>query len=423
MPRARLSSVRRSISHLTLGTTLGVLAVGSLAPEARAQYPQQGYPPQQQYPQQGYPPQQYPQQQYPQQYPPQQGYPQQYPPQQGGYPQQYPQQGYPQQGYPQQQYPQQGYPQQGYPQAPPASHVSNRNDRRSSGEMVFLYTTSALYGIGTGVWIDALAKVKNPGVAIIAPLALGAAMPIGAFFWDDRGGPFHRGVAASISTGLVLGAVEGLAIAGTQWQHNRGDDKDWSFATQTTVTWLGATVGGVGGWAFGEFVRPDPRSLGFIAGGATWGTLSGMMIGIAASGSDWKDGASIAGTIGYNVGILGAGAVSLFYTPSWRSQQYTWLGYAGGAAVGSLVFLAYPFVDADAKTGFLGPALFGLAGAATVAALTSNMKDSDQAKWKPPFDVAILPPPRLDASLLGIHGGGPIGETPQGAVFTGTGSF
>ena len=56
------------------------------------------------------------------------------------------------------------------------------------------------------------------------------------------------------------------------------------------------------------------------------------MIGIAASGKDWKDGASVAGLIGYNVGILGAGAISLAHTPSWQSQKYMWLGYLAGGA-------------------------------------------------------------------------------------------
>jgi hypothetical protein len=286
-----------------------------------------------------------------------------------------------------------------------------------------LYVTSVLYGVGSGIWIDSLAKITNPGPAIILPLTLGAAMPVGVYLWDSQGGPLHRGVPASIATGLTLGAVEGAAIAATQWQYQRGDDKDWTFKTQTTITWLMATAGGVGGWAFGEWFRPDPRSMGFIVSGAGWGAISGSFIGTAVSGKDWKDGASVGGLVGYNAAILGVGALSLVHTPSWASQKAMWGGYAGGAAIGCVVFGAYLFVDSDPKGGFFGPALGGLAGAAIAGALTWDWKDAGQAKWMPPFNVAILPPPRLNVSQVGTTGSGPIGDAPQGAVLTGFGTF
>jgi hypothetical protein len=287
--------------------------------------------------------------------------------------------------------------------------------------MTALYVTTALWGVGTGIWLDSLAKIKDPGVAIIMPIAFGAAAPIGAFFWDDQAGPLHRGVPASVSAGLALGAVEGISVAGVQWQYNRNANKDWPFATQTTVTWIFATGGGVGGWAFGEAVRPDPRSMGFIVSGAGWGAASGTMIGIAASGKDWKDGAAVAGIIGYNVGIVGAGAISLAHTASWESQKYMWLGYLGGALVGCLVFPLYLFSDADPKHGFIGPALGGLAGVGIAGALTWNLKDPGDKRgqtFKPPVDFAMMPPPRLDPRM-----GATQDVIPTGAVLTGFGTF
>lgn len=274
--------------------------------------------------------------------------------------------------------------------------------------MMFMYITGGLYGVGSGIWIDALAKVKDPGVAVIAPITLGAAVPVGFWLWDEYGGPLHRGVPASIATGLVLGGVEGIAIAGTQWQYTRDDGKDWSFATQTTVTWIMATGGGVGGWAFGEWIRPDPRSMGFIASTSGWGAISGTLLGVAVSGRDWKDGASVAGLIGYNVGILGGGALSIIHTPSWRAQQYMWAGYGVGALAGCLVFPFYLFVDdADAKRGFIGPSLGGLAGAALMGAFNYDLKDPEDAprtakteRWKPPVDIAITPGPALTPPVV-----------------------
>jgi hypothetical protein len=384
------------VRSLTSLASLTVVAASTLfATDAQAQFqPQpQGPPP-------GFQPQ-------PQYQPPPPGYapPGQYPP--PGYgppPGQYPPPGY---GPPPGQYP---------PGQPPP-----QSDKRDPGEMTALYVTTALWGVGTGIWLDSLAKIKDPGVAIIMPIAFGAAAPIGAYFWDDQGGPLHRGVPASVSAGLALGAVEGLAVSGTQWQYTRNRNKDWPFATQTTVTWIFATGGGVGGWAFGEAVRPDPRSMGFIVSGAGWGAASGTMIGIAASGKDWKDGAAVAGLIGYNVGIVGAGAISLAHTASWESQKYMWLGYLGGALVGCLVFPLYLFSDADPKHGFIGPALGGIAGVAIAGALTWDLKDPGDKRgqtFKPPVDFAIMPPPRLDPRM-----GATQDVIPSGGVLTGFGTF
>lgn len=358
------------------------------------------------------------------------------------YPQQ-PQQPYPQQPqpYPQQPYPQQPYPQQPYyppqpvqPVAPPVSST------RTTAEMGALYVTSGIYGVGTGIWLDSLFKIDNPGPAIVMPIAFGAAVPIGMWAFDRYMGPFHRGVPAATSAGLVLGGIEGMAIAGTQWQYEHEDNKDWEFKVQTSVTWILATAGGVGGFAFGEWLRPDPRSMLFIGSGAAWGALSGSMFGIAVQGrhDDWKDGSSVAGLIGYNALLAGAGAISVFHTPSLQSQKYMWLGYLAGAAAGCLVFPFYLFADdANAKGGFLGPSLGGLVGVGVAGALTWNMKDAeDVAKnWSPPVDLAMTPVPPLtptgsnttsqaSRSLSNLVGPDPRFSTaPPGAMLSAVTSF
>lgn len=312
--------------------------------------------------------------------------------------------------------------------------------------MMALYITSGLYGIGSGIWLDALFKIKDPGGAIIMPIVLGAAAPVGVYFWDDRGGPLHRGVPASTSAGLVLGGVEGMAIAGTQWQYTHDKNKDWSFQTQTTVTWILATGGGVGGWAFGEWFRPDPRSLTFIGSAAGWGALSGSMLGIAAQGrhDDWKDGSSIAGLIGYNVGIVGGGAISILHTPSYNSQKWMWAGYGLGALAGCIVFPFYLFVDDPVvKRGLIGPALGGLAGAGLAGALTWQLRDDDgslptpagaKREFKAPFDFAVSPlpaltPPGIRETAAGRSIANMVGPdarfntAPPGAMMTAVGEF
>ncbi len=349
---------RRSL--LALAGTIALLAPAN---EAAAQYPQQ-YPPQP-YPQQ-YPPQQYPPQQYPPQYPPQQ--------------------------YPPQQYPQYPPPQQG------------RNARRGDGELAFLLGTSAAYGVGTGIAIDFMANVKDPGLAVIAPIGLGLAVP-GALFAVDFYQPFHSGVPASISTGLLLGAVEGIAISGTQWQLS-SKDKQWGVGGYGALTFVMSTAGGVGGYFFGEFLGTNPRSLAFVASGAGWGALTGAAFGFGIGSGDLPkaaDPAAVSGLIFYNVGLAGTGALSLFWTPSWRTQKYMWAGYGLGTLAGCVVYPFYLASDTgDPRHGLIANALGGVAGLVLAGALTYNLRDPGDTSakgWKPPFQVAVAPAPGGGAAL------------------------
>jgi hypothetical protein len=281
--------------------------------------------------------------------------------------------------------------------------------------MLYLYGTGVAYGVGTGIWIDALTKTSDPGIAFIPPVAFGAAVPIGIYLWDDYS-TFDKGVPSSIATGLLLGGLEGIAIDGMQWQftnnhctpipNSNGDTycNDWSFRTQTTVVFLGATIGGAGGWAFGEWFNPDPRALGFIASGAAWGTLTGIGLGIGFgdSGSNAGDGAAIGGFIGYNAGILATGALSTVYTPSWQTQKYMWLGYLFGALATTPVYLFYIGNADNIRHGLIANAAGGLAGVGIAAALTSGMSDDDQkhAKaWQPPFQIGLAPTQHGGAQL------------------------
>ena len=169
-------------------------------------------------------------------------------------------------------------------------------------------------------------------------------MPV-SLYLTDHYYPFHRGVPESISTGLLLGAVEGIAISGTQWQRAGGNapgNTSWSFAGQATATWAIFHGGAESvGTRFGERLRPDSRSLTFIASGGGWGALAGTELGAALGSGDWKDGASIAGLVGYNAGLIATGAISTRYMPSWRSQGWMWVGFLAGTAESSLVYLFY----------------------------------------------------------------------------------
>jgi len=369
-------------TRLCLALRLATIALLSATSPARAQYaPPQPSPPYQPPPPQ--PP--YAQQPAPQGYPP--PYAQQPAPQ--GYPPPYAQQPAPQ-GYP---------PAPGYVQPPPGVAPVRRpappvNKHRSDGEMLYLYGTGIVYGIGSGVWIDALGKISDPAFALLPPLVLGAAVPIGIFVWDQND-TFDRGVPSSIATGMLLGGVEGIAVSGLQWQlTGNGGPNSWTFPTWSTLTFVGATGGAIGGYAFGEWFQPDPRTLSFIASGAGWGTLAGVLFGAGVVGGDWSNGASgaaVGGFVGYNTGILATGVLSSMYVPSSQTLKYMWLGELIGTAVTTPVYAFY-IGGGDPRHGLVANAVGGLAGLGIAAALTANMTDGPAtASWLPPFQVSFSP--------------------------------
>jgi hypothetical protein len=292
---------------------------------------------------------------------------------------------------------------------PPPTPYRDPN-KRSDGEMVVLYATTLSYGAGTGIWIDGIGGVQDPGLAVIAPILFGLATPA-AVYGVDHYYPFHRGVPESISTGLWLGAVEGVAIAGTQFATSSSGSR-WGFGGDATSAWIFSTAGGIGGYAFGEWLRPDSRSLTFIASGGAWGAIAGSEFGAALGGScpavadplnpcsssSWTNGASIVGLIGYNLGLAATGAMSIKYKPSWRSQAWMWGGFLIGTAVSSVVYFFYIPSSADPRHGLIANSLGGLAGLGIAGALTSNLKDGDSTNnavqhgdWKPPFQLAMKP--------------------------------
>jgi hypothetical protein len=265
--------------------------------------------------------------------------------------------------------------------------------------MAYLYGVGVAYGVGTGIWIDSLAHIDDPGLALIAPLALGAAVPIGFYAWDYNA-EFDRGVASSLATGLLLGGIEGIAIGGLQWQFTgNGGPNTWAFSTQTSVTFLAATAGGVGGYAFGEWLQPDPHSLGFIASGAGWGAIAGILFGAGVVNGDWKDGSAVWGFGGYNAGILATGILSTVYTPSWQTLKYMWIGDALGTLATTPVYLFYIGSSAEPRHGLIVNALGGLVGLGVAAAFTGNMSDPGTSSWSAPFQFAVAPTEHGGAQL------------------------
>ncbi len=301
------------------------------------------------------------------------------------------------QPYPGQPGAQPGAPTGPYPYGLPANQQPV-SKYRGGGELLYLLGTGAAYGIGSGVWIDALAETKDPGLSVIAPLAFGVGVPLGLFFWDDFS-KFHRGVPSSMATGILLGSLEGMAIAGMQ---STMSNNGWSFKGQSTMTWVAATGGAVGGYFFGEWLRPDPRSLSFIASTSGMAALSGAALGAGViprrgpteGRADGVDYLSVGGFIGFNSGLLTSGALTFAgVTPSYQTQKYMWLGYGAGSLLMSFVYVFYLFSDAPVWHGLIANSLGGIGGATLAGILTADLKDDPTTgkAFKPPFFFGASP--------------------------------
>jgi hypothetical protein len=218
---------------------------------------------------------------------------------------------------------------------------------RSSNEMGLLYASSVVYGVGMGVEFSSEVKIHDPGLFLIAPALLGVVAPVGAYALDQP--TMRRGVPSAISAGLLLGAGEGLGIAGTQMV-SASSANAWGFRGLSRSVAIGSTLGGVGGWLAGTWLEPPPNTSALALSGAVWGTAIGSMFGYGASPASYNfrgangranDWAAVGGLVGYNIGALGAAAFGTVAAVSDGQLQWMWAGAGIGAAVSLPVFLFY----------------------------------------------------------------------------------
>src|SRR5688572_9188383 len=160
----------------------------------------------------------------------------------------------------------------------PSGKARASSAKASSFESGTLYLTSALYGIGLGVWLDAELDLEDPAQILIPPTLLGAAAPSTAYILNHPTLP--RGVPGAVAAGIVIGAGEGLGIASLQMFTS---DSPWGFTGLSRAVALGSTIGGVGGYALGVLQEPSPNISAFATSGVVWGTLIGSAAGLGLS--------------------------------------------------------------------------------------------------------------------------------------------
>lgn len=275
------------------------------------------------------------------------------------------------------------------PQAWPQPVASRRLPSRSIPEIGTLYLTSAAYGVGMGVWLSVeLGSEGDPGVFLIPPVVLGIAAPTAVYFRDRPA--MTRGLPAATSAGLVLGAGEGVAVAGLQHFY-ASEDRRWGFKGLARSTGIGATVGGAAGYAVGWFLEPPPQTILAATSGAGWGAAVGSMFAYGGSRKGTAKAPALGGVIGYNAGLAGMSAFGMALIPSWYELGAMWGGAGIGAAASLPIFLFYigednpplrrgfVFMGTTTTLGIFGGALFS--GALDKVAGRDTQQPNSDAQW------------------------------------------
>jgi hypothetical protein len=212
-------------------------------------------------------------------------------------------------------------------QAPPPRPI------RSTDEITLLYTSSFIYGVGSGVWF--LLETK-PDSALTATLPFAAltAAPVVAVATIDGYKRFGRGVPHSISAGMYLGLGESIWLVGYQGSRAaRTGGSKWEPESVAGVLWGGATLGAVLGGALGSSLVTTPGRVSFTASTTLWaGTITGLIGGaIGKDDAGRSERAYGIGGIGYNMGLAGGILFAGDVSPSVaRVRIVDLLGLTGG---------------------------------------------------------------------------------------------
>jgi hypothetical protein len=295
---------------------------------------------------------------------------------------------------------------------PQPSQTTAPSGQSTDLEIGSLYVTAAAYGAGTGVWIDAEAGISDPGFKFIAPAVLGVAGPVGVYFLDHPAMP--RGIPASISAGLTIGAGEGLGIWSYQFTHAT-EDNAWGFKELARSVFVGSTIGGVGGAVLGYTQQPSPKTSLLLGSSVVWGAGIGSMFGYGSATGDGygdnNDSASLGGLIGYNVGLAAAAGVSSVWVPTYKQLAWMWMGAGAGFAATLPVYLFYIGSDHDARHGLIVQGVGTTLGIVAGAAFTWNDKQDIALDENPAHTRVMI----TGVGMMPVKGGG--GAQLSGIIF------
>ena len=292
--------------------------------------------------------------------------------------------------------------------------LAKSQGRRTNDEIVALYGSSVLYGIGSGAWLATLTKPSSAAGGILPALALAGASA-GAVAALDSGKGLAYGVPQSIVSGLDIGFEEGLAF--TLWNQARATRADeWEGSTIASVMWGFSTAGAIAGGVIGGATKTTPGRASFVGSTALWsGIVTGLVAG-AASPDDERadDRAFLVAALGLNAGAIAGAVLASDVSPSIARVRFLDLGALSGALVFGGVYLAAADknVDTRAALGVTAAGIatgFGVAWLATASMPEDRLARNDDAP-SPGSVVASIRP-----TLTAMPGG--VGLGAAGTLF------
>jgi hypothetical protein len=246
-------------------------------------------------------------------------------------------------------------------------------DRRTLDELAVLYTTSVLYGIGSGVALATWTEPSSPAGAILPALGFAGAAA-GAVALLDHFGRFRYGVPQSAASGLLIGLEEGMAW--TMWNQGRVTfAEEWETSTIAGLWWAGATAGALAGGVLGSVYGTTPGRASLMGSGALWG---GLIAGLSSAALTSRDGTQddngwLAAALALNVGALGGAYLGAEVSPSIARVRFIDLGGLAGALTLGGLYWALGGRDTEERAVMTAVATGSAAGLATAWYFTRNM--------------------------------------------------
>lgn len=281
---------------------------------------------------------------------------------------------------------------------------------RTTDELTLLYTTSFLYGAGTGAWF-LLQTQPSSALTATAPFAALTAAPIIAVATVDGVKKLPRGVPHSISAGAALGLGQGIWLSGYgRARARRIHEADaqssvhWGAEESSSVMWAGATLGAALGGVLGSTLVTTPGRVSYVSSVTAWsGIVTGLGAGaLVPEGRARDEAVFLTGGAGYNAGLaVGMWSAGLVSPSVARVRLVDLTGVAGGLSTAAL-YLSLTR-DADAKLSG------GLAAAGAVTGLAVGWWATSGMPADRPGESRPAPPVSIHPTVHPVQGGAALG--------------
>jgi hypothetical protein len=284
---------------------------------------------------------------------------------------------------------------------------------RTSDELAVLYTSVALYGLGTGGMVALQFEPKTMGGALLPFIVLTPAT-VGSVALADSYRRFAHGVPHAIAAGLYLGFGEALWAVGYQHAHaTQHDATPWPSNRVSVALWAGSTLGAAVGGLLGAIRRPTPGRVSFTASAGIWtGVLSAFAASAVESQRSHRGQTAYAvGAVGYNVGLLSGILFGPSIAPSAARVRFVDLGGLGGALLGAGGYALFSHTN-NSRGNLAGAAIGGTLGVALSWWATSGMPpDHSHDQLRPVLGSNAPSPSDIKPTLVPLPGGFMAGLT------------